>query len=504
MMKVFKYGARPAEKEGKIREQMRLGRNYYNKLVEAENERRKMIWGDEKPPVAPHPPVEDEEGRKKACSCKECKAFWKEMRAGYYLADAKIGPVDKRPLRAKAAEGGLYWGTYLMVERAFDAARVKRKWNYPVKFRGWREGGYMGVQVQSRVKEESMVLVEKAPDPRTGRKAGQRHTVKVRVGKSWSEPVAIEMHRPLQGKITWVQVHLRYRGEKEEWAVNFTCKDTPERTDNAFTGVVAIDVGWRIMPGEEIRQAFATGDNGNEYEYSMPEKWRELSARADRIRGYRDEMLNIIQQRFPVLKKHKKPRAAREHVIRDGLDSDIELKGWVRWDKHKEDYELGCRRRSVAARRDALRVWLRMLRRRYSHAVIKDSAHKEMKDHEKAMKNGMSQRSRRNAHHGAPGEIIAEVCKVFGREEGVSVVEAPGTTATCLKCDHENVVGPERIMECEQCGAREDRDRVSTRNLLRRYFAGGTKKPTARKTKAKFTKRHNIKKQQEQCLRDSL
>jgi hypothetical protein len=504
MTKVNKYGGKPPGKEGLIREQMRLGRQYYNNLVEAENDRRRKIWGDYKPPEAPHLPTINEKGEKVFCKCDECKEFWKEMREGYYRANRKIGAVDKKPLRNQAVASGLHWGTYQMVEQAFDAAAKQRRWNRSVKFRSWRDGGYMGVHIQDDGAHDSLFFVEKAPDPRTGKRAGQRHTVKLWTGEKWTEPFAFEMHRPLYGRVTWVQIHMIIRGEKEEWNVNFTLDGSTSRVDSAYSGVVAIDVGWRIMPDGKVRQAFATGDNGNEYEYSMPETWRELSARADRIRGYRDGMLNIIKERFPVLKKHRKPRGARDHVAREGLDRDIELQGWVRWDRHMEAYELGCRRRSAASRRDALRVWLRMLRRRYVHAVIKNSAHKEMKAHKKAVKDGMLPRSRYNAHHGAPGEIIAEVEMVFGREKGVSIVEASGTTATCLKCGHENKVGPERVVECERCGAVEDRDRISTHNILRRYHAGEVGKPTARKKTAKFAKRHNKKAKQEQYQRDGL
>jgi hypothetical protein len=501
--KVFKYGLQLGD--AAMREQMRKGRGYYNKLVEAENERKKKIWEDDRIPEAPHPPTENEKGETVFCKCQECKAFWKEMRSGYFKANKIIGPLDKKSLREQAAADGLYWGTYLLVERAFDRAVSDTKWYNTVKFRSWKQGGYMGVEIQDGVDHDKMFRIEKAPDSRTGKRAGQRHTLQIKTGSnSWSDPVSFEMHRPLLGRVTWVQVSMKYRGEREEWSVSFTSEKTPARTDNALEGVVAIDVGWRIMPDNRIRLAFAKGDNGNEYEYWMPERWRELSDRADRIRGYRDTMLNVIKARHPVLRKHKKPRGARDHIRRAGLDKDIELLGWLRWDKHMEDYELGCRRRSKARRQNDLRVWLRMLRRRYATAIIKDSAHKELKDHKRAVRDGMLPRSRRNAHHGAPGEVIAEVLQVFDRKTGVYEIEASQTTATCNTCGHVNEVGPELIMQCEQCGTRGDRDRVSTRNLLDRYFAGEFKKPTARKNRPKYFMKHDKIVLGEQRLRDGL
>jgi transposase len=132
-----------------------------------------------------------------------------------------------------------------------------------------------------------------------------------------------------------------------------------------------------------------------------------------------------------------------------------------------------------------------MLRKKYAIVVVKDSAHKEMKEQAKAR--GLPRGARKQGHHGAPGETLREIEIAFGREENVAVVEAPGTTATCEKCHAIMEVGAELMVYCERCDTHEDRDRVSTRNLLRLYFAGNFKKPTARKTTARFAKRHKNK-----------
>jgi hypothetical protein len=492
MNKVFKYGALSPLQDGAIRTQMYLGRKYYNNLVAAENARRDMkVWLLDTGPVP-----EDAE---------EKKEFYSLIRNRCFTAPT----IDQKPLRAQAVSSGLYWGTYLMVEEAFNRAVSTTKYGDKVKFRSWRQGGYMGVQIPGSKNPDLKFLLLPAPDNRTGKKAGQRHTLQVRVGSEgrapvWSEPLSLELHRPLEGNVTRVQICMKYRGDKEVWSAHFTCNKVLARVDSAQEGIVAIDVGWRTMQDGRIRIAYARGANGNEYELAMPESWGELSKRADRIRKHRDDMFNIIKEKFPVLKLHKKPRGARKKVLREGLQEDIELLGWVRWDKHMEDYELGCRRRSQAARQDAMRVWLRMLRRRYATAVIKDSEHKKMKDHEKAVKDGMLPEARRKAHHAAPGEVIAEICKIFGKTKGVALVEAPGTTATCMQCGAAMDVGAELYVYCEQCGARKDRDRVSTHNLLHKYFGGEYTKPTARKTTARFAKRHKNSDQLKQHQRDGL
>jgi hypothetical protein len=525
--KVFKYGSQPLVKTGQfdefeqqyvfdslIREQMKLAREYYNNLVENENNRRRFVWGGDKPKW-PHEPIisyDEETNRKKVeyCDCELCKKYFRDTVEKY----KQTPRLDLKLLRAKAVEDGLYWGSYLLVEQYFNRAVSTTTCFSLVKFRSWKQGGYAGVQIQKSRPCESEFLIEQAPDNRTGKRAGNRHTLQIRVakkngsGETWSEPVAFEMHRPLQGTPTNVMVHYYYRGEREIWSVCFTCKDLPKREDNATEGRVAIDVGWRIMSDKRVRIAYARGDDGKEYEFALPPTWKELADRADRIRSARDTMLNIIAARHKRLsifcnKKKCSARGARHYVMREGMNSDIELEGWRRWDKHMEDYELGCRNRSTNVRRDAMRVWLRKLRRLYTLAIIKDSSHKEMKDHEKAVKNGMAPRTRKSAHHAAPGEVIEEICQVFGRQTNVAVVEAPGTTMIwgCEECNYENSkeVGPELMLSCERCGHEEDRDHVSTQNLLTRYFMGEYKKPKARKTTARFAKRHKKNGQPHQC-----
>lgn len=481
-------------KDSLSRQQVNLGHQYYNLLAEAENRRRQLSKIAISGPKPPHSSHADNEP-----PCKECQDFWEVMRGRMRC----IPPLDVKPLRAEAVKNGLYWGTYLLIEQAFADAWKKTDWFSPVKFKSWREGGIMGVQIQQKIQPEAQFKIVKAADHRTGRRAGQRHILYIRIGSHkrapvWSDPIAFEMHRPLQGRVTWVAVCVQYRGSHEEWSVNFTCNEVPARTDNATEGHVAIDVGWRLLPSGETRIAFATASDGAEFELKLDERWRERSLRADRIRSYRDKRLNDLKaadSRFALLKS---PRRVCFYARKRDIISEY-LNEWIKRERHLEDYELGCRRKTFAVRRDAVRVWLRMLRRGYAIAIIKDSSHKEMKDAKKAKEAGMPRAARRQGHHAAPGEVIEEVCRVFNREMNVAVVAAPLTTATCRQCGHINKVGPELIVKCERCNAEDDRDRISTRNLLDQYASGNGKKPPARKVTARFAKRHNKLNQPKEC-----
>lgn len=486
--KVFQYGALPAMIDGNIRQQMKLGRNYYNKLIEEENNRRKSIYGGN----TPKPPHEHE-NKKEIKECKECQSYWKELRDKYYNTE----PLDLKPLRAEAVQNGLYWGTYLIVEESFSAAWKKTNCFQLLRFRSWKQGGYAGVQIQKVNDPTTKYKIERAYDPRIGRRKGQRHTIQIRVGSTnnkkpiWSDAIKFEMHRPIQGRVTWIKICMHYRGNKEIWNVNITCTDIPDRIDSAKTGVVALDVGWRVLKDKSIRLAFATGFDNKEYEFTMHSTWRELQTRADNIRGYRDNRLNELKSINSKFSCIKKPGNVKKYAIKQDIYVD-DVVEWCKRDKHLEDYELGCRRRSVSVRKYAMITWMRELRRKYSHIIIKNSSHKEMKDHKKAVEAGMFPIQRKNAHHGSPGEIIEEACKVFDRNTGVSVIRANNTnTIECQKCGSLMYPPDDGILAvCEQCGATEDRDRVSTRNLLYLYEQNKSEKPTARKTTARFAKRH--------------
>lgn len=495
--KVFKYGALPVTLDSEIRKKMKLAREYYNQLVEAENGRRKTVWGGERPKQPPHE-------HKDEPVCEECKKHWKDIRDKYFATP----PLDIKPLRAKASEAGLYWGTYLIIEESFSAAWKKTDGLSTVRYKSWRDGGIMGVQLQQAHSANGFYRIEQAPDPRKGRKAGQRHAVKIRIGTRenkpvWSEPIAFEMHRPLQGRPTWVKICYFYRGEREIWSVNITCTDVPERALPDTAKVLAIDIGWRVMSDDSIRAAYARDENGNESELLFDSRWRECGDRADRIRSARDDRLNELKKKDTRFSLIKKPSGIRGYVAKNSIE-DTEVTEWIKQDRHLEQYELGCRRRSVAVRKEKLRVWLSSLRKQYATAIIKDSSHKEMKAAKRAKADGMPPPARRNAHHGAPGEIVEEICRAFGRQTNIAIVEAPGTTATCASCGQEMEIGAELMITCERCNAREDRDCISTRNMLRLYASGNCKKPTARKTIARFAKRHKNYVEPNQCQRDGL
>lgn len=515
--RVYKYGARPSQDPNLLR-QMRLGRQYYNALVEAENKRRQIGWGGESPPPPPHrgrcqcekcqdawaktsPPHEkydcdcaECEKHREAhpaehdnCKCAACRAHWNAV----WAATRAIPLLDVRPLRTTWAAKGLYWGTYNVIEQAFSAAWQHTSLLRPVKFRSWRKGDVAAVQIQPGRDPHRYVQTHKAPDARTGRRTRNglgRHTVEIRIGSNgatpiFCTPIRIEKHRELSGQITHVHVRRRYNADQQVWSVAFTCKDADPRTDAAEEGVVAVDVSWRKMPDGSWRLGYARDAAGHVSELRMPVSWTARADRAEKIHSHRDKRLNEVRACWPVVGKTKSCQKAVRRLRSLGvLTADQDA--WVAREMHLWRYECGCWRRSRTGRRAALREWVRELRCQYAAVIVKNTGHKKIKE-----EHGLPQKAQRQGQHAAPGETVEVLREVFGAD-GMRIVEAKHTSARCPDCGTITPVNGQRMLRCEGCGTQRDCDDISTRNMWALYQAGKWKKPTARKTTSRFAKRH--------------
>lgn len=480
--KVYKYGARTPGQAPLLRGQMRLGHEYYNALVEAENDRRKSVWGGDTPAPPPHD----------NCNCDECVQHWRDIQSRMRATP----PLDLKPLRAEYSARGLCWGTYLLIEQAFSAAWKTARSTRTVRFRSWRQGAVAGVQIQKarQGRPERLFRIEKAPDLRTGRRArgGRgRHLLYLRIGTDgreplWSEPIPFELHRLLAGVVTYAKVRVRYIADREIWSVAFDVRDVEEREHGI--GTVAVDVSWR-KTAAGTRLAYAQDDDGNIDELLLGPQWEELTARADRIRSVRDQNLNMLKSNDARLSRIRSwsgvQRKARE------LDDDVsdEIEQALRRDRHLRQYEAGCRDRSQRIRRARLQEWVSALRSRYDTVVVKKAQTKRQKEDKTPVQDGgLAPAARRRGHHAAPGETYELLRAVFGAS--MSAIRPTDTTRTCVECAHVSDHGPELLIRCERCGAEHDRDWASTRNMLRQHHAGDTVVPTARKTTARFAKRH--------------
>jgi hypothetical protein len=203
MLAVYEYGLiQPTEGEKIVNDQIYLAHQYYNKLVEIEQERRKAVVEAqlEFPHIAKAqeeyekannlvqelmkqkklaksydkkveaPPQEQiklaKEARKIASeNAKKAKAEEKEKLVPVYQT---LEETFQQKYRALRKDSGLYWGNYLITEQAFDAARKatmslgelnkkknpqKKKytlddWMKMPRFKKWTGHGAVAVQIQ--------------------------------------------------------------------------------------------------------------------------------------------------------------------------------------------------------------------------------------------------------------------------------------------------------------------------------------------------------------------
>ena len=472
---VYKFGARNPEASDRMlfMEQMRLGHDYYNTLVEARNAQMVEARG------TPAPPHENCEIK----NCPECRAYWKTLRDRVKEA----GFLDRKPYRAAYIQRGLYWGTYLGVEDAFSRAEKDTGLIAPMKFRSWIRSRHLcQVQIQDPKRADNFFRIEELPCSKTGRRKGQRRLLFIRVGSEgrlpiWAKIPYIE-HRPIEGRVRWVALRHETVCGRDQWSVAFTCSDEAPRRRNVRRGsIVAVDVGWRKMEDESIRVAFAQSDRGEIHELRLSSRWSGRTKLIDDLRSIRQQNLNDLLLQVDLGQVRSAAGVVRKFREDDCAHKE-RLSEWLKRDRHLWQYQTGNERRAVLHRQNELRVFARELWRRYETVIVKDSSHKEIKEEK-----SLPRPARRQGHHAAPGEVVEWFKAVFG--EHVIVVSAPWTSCICT-CGAVCEPFAGLLHVCESCGAKTDRDIVSTRNMLTLSRTDPVQKGTSRKRSAKFAKRH--------------
>ena len=260
-----------------------------------------------------------------------------------------IAAAARRALRSEAVKNGLYWGTYLLVEAAMDAAAKKTRKEHslphfrdrPSQSAFWI-GGRVGVQLQGGLPvpdaltcTDTRLRIEVLDDAewfrrrgkgnlgndgksrpvrqpgssrsKTGRRnmrfgAGyQRAIAHFRVGSNGRLPIFAEipilLDRPLpvDGVIKWAWIFAREIGPRIEWSVQLTVVLPDVVANDAPAERVALNLGWRRLPNGEIRVGYVVGNDGYEEEIRVPSDVATRIEHADSIVSIidrsRDEMI---------------------------------------------------------------------------------------------------------------------------------------------------------------------------------------------------------------------
>jgi hypothetical protein len=550
---VYRYGLLPPTAAAEIvDEQMRLAHRYYNTLTEIERWRRACYrelrsWLPEIENLEAWKSAEVErlELARKAIKAQrsktrsrsdtadqrkvaqEARDQLREVSALYTAArDASKHDLEleeaSRELNAETAkrmkqaraECGCYWGTYLCIENAAEAARKDA--TFDPEYRRWTGDGVVAVQLQHGLSidraigcKDRRLQIDERPLPCGSGKGKSRPRVRVRVGSQRKDPIWAEwplvMHRPLppESKIQWAKVKRERLGGKDRWSLHLTLVVPATRReviDPHRLEAVAVDVGWRKREDGGLRVAYLVGTDGERLEVLLDPSVLSGIQQVEDLRSIRDQRLNALCHLLvPWLRDHQEELpewlvdetktisnwrsqarfsrlAGMWRERREGQSEALEgvydlLEAWRKKDKHLWLWECNLRDKVLARRREQYRVLAARLAEKYQVVVLE----KFNKSETQRKKPAESETPDRQATHtqqtqAATSTLCQCLLNAFSRR-GLITAEMPAqwTTRTCHRCgmiDEQWNPAKEIDHRCPACGELADQDAQAADNLM--------------------------------------
>jgi len=433
---------------------------------------------------------------------------------------------------------GVYWGTYLLIEAADEAARKAPLYDgaepSDPRFARWIGEGRVGVSIMKGADisvldmEDTRIRIEpgtmpKGADPTSKRSAKRRHTVlAMRVGSDDQRgPIfarwEMVMHRPLPAgaRIKNAAVSLRLVGPREEWSVAITLDTTAcAETATSGRGVVGVDLGWRMLDGD-IRSAAWDGGDLSGY-LALPaeligqvEKVADLrSIRSKSFDASRDALIAVMPTNAPAwlraatssLRQWKSINrltklALRWRVARfDGDAAAYDaLEAWRYNDHHLWCWESEQRTRTLRHRREIYRIFAAKLARKYETLAIENFDLRVFSVRAPVETDASIDTITRAVRVVvSPSELRRSLINAFGPHRVVKV-DAANTTRECAECHHINTwdAAAELSHTCAQCSARWDQDANAARIIRARGAAAspqGRNSDSATTTESRWAK----------------
>jgi len=354
--RIWPFGTRPPTKNGQIVDsQLRLAHRYYNTLIEIERSRREQYRAARSSVDTELARLETERAeltQKIEAARTEIKAARQKKRGGTEVSatdKAQIARmrVERKAVgeqikaqrlrvaedpalvalsqqideaaqdRVKAAREncGVFWGSYLLIERAVEAAR-KSKTSDP-RFKRYQGEGRIGIQLQPKPKgrghwtiddifagKSSMLQIDPLPDTQWDTRSGRRHAytmVRIRVGSNpdrspiWAEfPILMHRKIPAGAIVTWAWVNVYNVGTERQYRLQLTLESAEFARVPTGKGKVAIDIGWRAVAGG-IRVGYAVDDQGVARELVLPLAVKERLWYCSELQEIQDRQFNLVR-----------------------------------------------------------------------------------------------------------------------------------------------------------------------------------------------------------------
>lgn len=564
MIRTFRYWLKsPIENKDLIWDQLRKAHTYRNVLVEIERGRRAALRvAMKEAQVAEHATlVEAADASKAAVEAMEAEvAAWRkktrkrqipeEMRTRF--DDARIARRDAvkalseaikaagasetlkeemtrintaaHNLRKNAREyAGLYWGTYLIVEEAQDAARkaplYDRDGAHDPRFERWNQSGGLAVQIQNGLPTESVMAsdtrVRIDPVPAEAWAGGRtalrmaRTKLRMRIGTEEGGRAPIWgvwdmlMHKPLPpGKIKWVEVRVERLADRDEneslrWHAYFTV-DVEEgfvhRHEPGPGGDVAVNIGWRLLEDGSVRVGTYVGANGEKGEMTIAADHLSQMRHTDSLQGLRAERMTRlktdlaealaavsdlpvwIQNRTQYIAQWRGADRAHDlyaHWKENRFEEDESayqiLDRFILRDLHLWRWEAHERNKTRLRRKAYYQIFAANLARRFKTLILDDSNLAELAKKPAVHEEGDNGAQRSYRQMVAPHEL--RQCLIAAFLQRVSYGKSAHITSIHHACgsledfDH----AAELVHTCSKCGATYDQDENAARNLLARF-----------------------------------
>jgi hypothetical protein len=440
VIKVYRYGLlAPTENGDLVAEQISLAHRYQNKLVEIELDRRvryRSIIGSHADintleqtvadrfaeyeaavALAKEATTKQERAERKqaaklakqahVAAKDELKAVKKLIREDPRIALAveQLDLDDAAARRRERAVCNVYWGTYLLIEQAMDAARKSKT---DPRFQRWDGGaGSVGVQIQHGLGTAEVmqgldrrVRVTPESTPIPGRGGKPRPRLLLRIGSVGQDPVWAEwpiiMHRPLpeRGKVKGVKVVARRVASHLQWSAHFTIELPEVPVKEVGDLAVTVDLRWSQM-GDELRVAQLCDTTGRFREIMLEEEVRGQLKKATDLQSIRDRHLNTaltalseykdaadhLPEEFKKRSAYSGKWQSQQRLaglvlwwVKNRHDGDAEiierLEAWRSHDKHLWEWEANARRKAILRRRAFYRNMSAELVRKYDRLII--------------------------------------------------------------------------------------------------------------------------------------
>lgn len=233
-----------------------------------------------------------------------------EVKSDPQLLAARERLDQEKSARVKEARKAseVYWGSYLLVEKAVESAS---KSALDPDFKRWRGEGRVGVQLhhekfQDIVEGKSAFLRIHLNAPRKESKRAKKRifgTVQLRAGSVgrttpiWiSFPIILHRMPPPDAVLTWAWVKATKVGTDTRYELQLTIESEAFAQATVGRGVAAIDVGWRALENGDLRVGYLRDDVGREQELRLPARLITGLAFADQLRSYRSQHFDTARE----------------------------------------------------------------------------------------------------------------------------------------------------------------------------------------------------------------